>query len=466
MSYPQDTQDPRHRRPSREGDDLHPSARTDRDSGRDAGPDADPAFDAKSYDAESLDDETYDEEGINELPLPGGHEADDDGDDDGNDVIDAIGDPLDVMLAEDMHIEFAEDDDFFVDSELDEVSAARSRLTVEELLRRLREDVASLDLRDLFVLSDLSRSEMAQVERELPLAPVDVRRRMLRELTMSSEEIVELDLGRFLRVALRDEDAIVRRLAIEGLWDETEADLIGPLTSILANDADQGVRAAAAAALGAYVLAGELDEMDTSLTMRAEQALLAALQTPSEPIRVQARALESLAYSSEAGMRQLIEDAYYAPDEEMRVASLRAMGRSADTRWRTMVRQELSSPDAAMRAEAARACGELEMKAATQEIVGLTEDAEQEVRLAAIEALGHLGGKEAREVLRTLAGEGEEAEASAAEIALEEMLFYDDVAAVPLLDDDDDDEEGYDDDPDGDERPWSRPPSGKGGNRP
>jgi HEAT repeat protein len=142
------------------------------------------------------------------------------------------------------------------------------------------------------------------------------------------------------------------------------------------------------------------------------------------------------------------------------------MGRSADTRWRTMVRQELSSPDAAMRAEAARACGELEVRAATQEIVGLTEDAEQEVRLAAIEALGHLGGKEAREVLRTLAGEGEEAEASAAEIALEEMLFYDDVAAVPLLDDDDDDEEGYDDDPDGDERPWSRPPSGKGGNRP
>ncbi|MEZ4718856.1 MAG: hypothetical protein R2851_22585 [Caldilineaceae bacterium] len=36
-------------------------------------------------------------------------------------------------------------------------------------------------------------------------------------------------------------------------------------------------------------------------------------------------ALESLAYSGEIAMRQLIEDAYYAPEEEMRI--------SASTPW-------------------------------------------------------------------------------------------------------------------------------------
>ena len=64
-------------------------------------------------------------------------------------------------------------------------------------------------------------------------------------------------------------------------------------------------------------------------------------------------------------MRQLIEDAYYSPDESRRLSALVAMGRSADVRWRRLARAELTNPDPAMRAQAAFACGELETQACT-----------------------------------------------------------------------------------------------------
>ncbi len=48
------------------------------------------------------------------------------------------------------------------------------------------------------------------------------------------------------------------------------------------------------------------------LRMRAEESLLAVLNNEEEPLEVRRRALESIAYSSEAGVRQLIEDGYYS----------------------------------------------------------------------------------------------------------------------------------------------------------
>ncbi len=349
----------------------------------------------------------------------------------------------------------------------DPVAAARARLSVDELLARLVGSADEVALADLYVLSDISRVEADAVDARWEEIPVARRRRVVRELVAGADDIIELLLGRLLRIALRDSDTAVRQLAIEGLWEDDDPALIGQYVQLLNNDPDTIVRAAAASALGPFVLAGELDELDAAMAMRAEEALLAVVHNSSEPVEVQARALESVAYSGEAGLRQLIEDAYYAPEEEMRLSALRAMGRSADTRWRSMVRAELTSPDAAMRVEAALAAGELEIKAVTPQIIMMLADEELAVRLAAIEALGHLGGKRARTALRTMANEGSDEEVEAAEIALEEMLF-DDVdpvltaeeedAALEEADDHDPDSQGYggagddeyEDDPDDD----------------
>ena len=298
-----------------------------------------------------------------------------------------------------------------------------------------------LAARDLFVLSDLTRQDAELVRQDWGMIPVAQRRQLLQSLTDVAEEDVSWHLGRLLRIALEDEDPLVRRIAIDGLWEELNNDLIGPLIQILHNDNTPTVRAAAAATLGAYVLAGELDELDSAYAMRVEEALLAALHNPDEDLDVQCRALESIAYSGETGIRQLIEDAYYSPEEELRVSALVAMGRSADTRWRGLVRAELQNPSPQMRIEAARACGELEVLKAERELLELLSDDEQMVRLAAIFALGRIGSRRGQETLRSLADSDDAIEAEAAELALEEMLFYSSDEDVALFDDADEEDE-------------------------
>lgn len=279
-------------------------------------------------------------------------------------------------------------------------------------------------LSELFALSGLSLEEQAQVRREWMNISEERRYIAVQELTAACESELALDLGRLLRVVLGDESGRVRALAVNGLWEEIDEGLIGPLVDLLRNDPDEEVRAAAAGALDSYVLAGELDEIDPAQAMRVEEALLEILHSEVEPLSVQCRALESIAYSGEAGVRQLIDDGYYSPFEEMRVSALNAMARSADIRWRDAAQAELVSPEPAMRAAAARACGELEHRDALPDLFELLSDEEKEVRLAVLFALGRLGGKDAVEILTAAATSEDEEEAAAAEEALEESLFY------------------------------------------
>lgn len=308
------------------------------------------------------------------------------------------------------------------------------QVSIDDLLRRLIQDTALPSLQALVGLSDLNRNDQALVRESWSLIPVARRRQVIRTLVAEAEENLDVQLGRLLRVALADEDEEVRRMAIEGLWEDTEPDLVVHFVQMLYNDAEGSVRMAAAQALGLFILAGELDELEASLAMRAEEALLSVLQNEYEPVNVRAAALESVAYSGEVGIRQLIEDAYYSPQLEMRVAALVAMGRSADVRWRGAAKAELQNPDPAMRAAAAQACGELEIKSAARWLILLLEDDELAVRLAAITALGRIGGNDGQEALRILADSENPEEAAAADLALEEMLFYAEGGNMALFD--------------------------------
>lgn len=310
------------------------------------------------------------------------------------------------------------------ETELPEEEWQASEISITELLSKMSSGTEAIAPAELTALSDLSRKNAEAVESAWETIPVRIRQAVIEALVQMADADYRLQLGRILRIAMHDSEPHIRRLAIEGLWEDVQSDLVGSFTHILRTDDSTEVRAAAAGALGSFVLAGELEEMESSLAMRAEEALLSVLRNEEEPIEVQAHALESIAYSGEVGIRQLIEDAYYSPFEEMRLAALNAMGRSADVRWRGLARAELENPMPSMRAYAAIACGELEARAAVQEIIQLLDDEEESVRLAAIFALGRLGGKVARETLRAVADSEYEVEAEEAEDALAEMMFY------------------------------------------
>lgn len=320
-------------------------------------------------------------------------------------------------------------------------------IRLERVLTALIAQPGQLDAHDIFALSDLSREGAAAVRAKWTAIPVERRRGLVHQLVELAEDDLDVHLGQLLRIALKDEDAKVREAAVIGLWEEIAPDLIGEFVQILNHDPARSVREAAAQALGPYILAGELDELDAALAMRVENALLAVLENPDEDLEVQCRALESIAYSGEIGVRQLIEDAYYAPDDEMRVSALVAMGRSADVRWRGLVRAELQNPAVEMRMQAAVASGELDAKVALPDLLALLSDHEPSVRMATIFALGRIGGKDAVDALQTVLIGDDAKEAAAAEMALEEMSFYADPEAVALFDERLDEDAGWDDDP-------------------
>ncbi len=318
-------------------------------------------------------------------------------------------------------------------------------LSVEVLLTQLREEGDLPRTQELIALSDLSLADIRRVQEAWGKISDARRLHVVQTLVEESFTNLQVQLGRLLRLALTDSSPEVRILAIRGLWEDRDGDLVGPLIHALNNDLHEAVRAEAAEALGVFVLAGELDELSPALAMRAEDSLLAVLHAEMEPLTVQARALESIAFSGETGIRDLIEDCYFSPYDEMRAAALRAMGRSADVRWRSTVQAELASPEAEMRAAAARACGELEARDALEDLIELLGDDNRPVRMATIFALGRVGGRRAREMLNAMSESEDADEAQAAATALEEALFYGDAEAIPLFDET---QESWEDEPD------------------
>jgi HEAT repeat protein len=119
----------------------------------------------------------------------------------------------------------------------------------------------------------------------------------------------------------------------------------------------------------------------------------------------------------------LIESSYHNQEQLMRESALVAMGRSMLPRWLPAIMRELESPSPALRYEAARAAGELadEARTAVPKLVPLCNDDDSEVALAAIWALGQIGGTAAKRVLEQIRKGQDDARRQAALDALEEL---------------------------------------------
>jgi HEAT repeat protein len=184
-----------------------------------------------------------------------------------------------------------------------------------------------------------------------------------------------------------------------------------------------------------------LEKIDRAPAMLAEQALLETLRDAQGDLEVRRRVVESISYSGEAGVREIIEAAYYDEDEKMQAGALFAMGRSADPCWIKMLVRELDNPNPELRFEAARACGELEASLAAGQLIDMAfNDPDREVQQAAVRALGHIGGRDARQALEACYESDDEALSQAAAEALDEMELLGEALGIPLFEDFDEDE--------------------------
>ena len=98
------------------------------------------------------------------------------------------------------------------------------------------------------------------------------------------------------------------------------------------------------------------------------------------------------------------------------------MGKSCQHYWVSRLLRELKSPEAELRYEAALASGEIGSAETVNTLIELSADADDEVRQAAIGALGKIGSDLAQRYLEKLSRHDNEIVAEAAKEALEEQL--------------------------------------------
>ncbi len=276
----------------------------------------------------------------------------------------------------------------------------------------------------LGALSGAKKNDIAPFAKTWTALPVSRRRRVSQMLVEMAEENFQLDFNLLFRYLLDDEDAQVRARAIDGLWEDEDNALVKPLIGFLRSDPDPTVRAAAADALGRFVLLAEYERLtQPTLADLIHEALLATIKSGPEDNIVRARAVEALSYWSDDRMRPIIAAAYEDADAEIRASAVSAMGRSADTYWRATAAGELESPVPRMRFEAARAVGELEDRSAVPRLIELLEDSDREVQSAAITSLGQIGGRPARQALRDAANSDDQVVRELADAALQELEF-------------------------------------------
>ena len=206
---------------------------------------------------------------------------------------------------------------------------------LEFVLQRLGDEDRPVRSISLAPLSDLTRDQMSLFRLAWGDLKAERRFEVTAELVEQAEANVHLNFCTVLRDCLRDTDARVRKLAVEGLWEDCKPNLVSPLVSLLEGDPSTEVRAAAAISLSRFVLMGELGEIAEAAGTQAEAALRAAWFRPHEVNEVRRRALEGMAYTDKPDVQEFIRNAYYDEDEQMRQSAVFAIG----AQWRPPLEQ-------------------------------------------------------------------------------------------------------------------------------
>lgn len=301
---------------------------------------------------------------------------------------------------------------------------------LERLLEQLKRTNDQVRATQLSALSELDKTDLAALERLWSAVPATRRRALAHLMNEIVEDNVDYNFETACQCFLTDDDPEVRLAAIEGLWECTDPKLIARLFSILRTDPEDGIRAAAATALGRFVLRGKLGELRERYLAPLEQGLIDVYEDVDESISVRRRAIEALGPIDKERISDLIEDAFESEDDDLRASAIYAMGRSADARWLPTLEAEAESAVPQLRYEVAVALGEIEDQEGIPILVRLIDDVDPEVRQAAVTALGKVGGRDAERALRRMLKSPSQEMREAAEEALSELQFFDDLLDV------------------------------------
>ena len=276
--------------------------------------------------------------------------------------------------------------------------------SVDDLVDSSKELKAS-ELAQLSGLADDERDALRSCWVEIDAAR---RREILTMLIELADDNSDLDFGAVYDTALADPEAAVRERAVSGLWESDDRRTIPKLTARLSDDADERVRAAAALALGHFAVLAVTNKLVERDAARVHGSLMECLGNEDEAVAVRRRALEAVAPFTTPEVAGWIRWAYESGEPEFRQSALCAMGRSDDPSWLPTIYREMHSGDPAMRYEAANAAREVGETESVPYLAELVEDPDVEVALAAVLAIGLIGGAPAKKLLRGIAAADED----------------------------------------------------------
>ena len=290
----------------------------------------------------------------------------------------------------------------------EDVGGLREQPDLETTLTALESNTEGVANATIFYgLSNLPEGDLPRLREVWGTLPLEYRQKLLQQLVDVSETNFELNYRSLAFMVLADEDPESRASAIELLWEDETLELMDRLIEIAQWDESVQVRAGAAAALGRFILLGELGDLPEQETVRAQDVIVNLLTDSDEDVDVRRRALESIANCSHEIVAEAIAEAFDSDDPRMQASAIFAMGRTYDSRWNKFVLREISNPDPAVRYEAARASGELEIEEAVPHLARLAQGRDREIKEVAIWSLGEIGGSYALRVLGSLADEAE-----------------------------------------------------------
>jgi len=304
----------------------------------------------------------------------------------------------------------------------------------ENVIRAISSADEPLTAATMYRLSDINSEDLGKLQAAWGAIPVERRLVLVQRLGEIAEMNFDMNFSAVIRLALTDLNAELREAAIDATWIDESPDMLNRLLP-LTRDMSDAVRASAVAALGRYILLGELGKFDAGLTRLAQNVARRLYADAAQPISVRRRALESLSNCSDPDVHSMIDESYAHSDAAMRISAMFAMGRSCDSVWAPIVLRELDSADPEMRYEAARTAGELELRDAVPALARIINDDDREVQEMAIWALGEIGGTRCQRLLEDLIEQAEADEDDGLVEAIEEALNAASLVGEGLIED-------------------------------
>lgn len=282
-------------------------------------------------------------------------------------------------------------------------------------------------------LADLKLAGARELVERWPSIPEALRLDIVKLMDALAAEDVRLNFERALVIGLHDSSPNVRLASVNALWESESTAYLTTLLARVPEEPDAGVRTAMVEALGQYARRASDGLLQADLHQQLEQLLVdLAFEDPHERTRLAAMA--AAAYFRPGRLEAEIRRAFDDGHDEAVESALRAMGRFGGERWATRVIDALRAGDTEQRLEAAAAAPYVEDRRVLPYLYEAAEDDEApELQLAAVQALGEIGGPAVQSFLESFRDSTTGAVADAAEEALENAALLEGAPnAVPI----------------------------------